>query len=209
MSTFGQIISYGTVERWILDLAEKFFPEYLAETERQLGLDPHYFTAVKGFVTVNDWGYWPDEHLPCLVVVDTGQAEVPERRGGGIWNSKRMYGASIVVSSTTRSDTRFAAHAYAAAFRTLLLQHKSLEHPDVIGGVSWVDERPAPIPSESERSLGAVNMFFTVDVNGVTDEGGMTPEPEPRPDPYEPPIDWPVVQPGNAGPASITPREIP
>lgn len=206
-SVFGRIVSYGQVERWILDIAGEFFPEYLADVERELGVSPRFFPPVVSFVTANDWGRWPDERLPCLVVVDTGQADKPERRGGGLWSSKRMYAASIIVSGPTRSDTRYAAHAYAAAFRTLLLQHKSLGHPDVIGGISWVDDRPAPIPPENERSLGAMNMFFTVDVNNVTDERGTTPEPEPRPDPYVPPGDLPIIE--TAGPAVVTQQEIP
>lgn len=210
MSVYENIVSYGQVEEWILALAKKWFPEYLAEVERQLGKPVGYFPQVVEFITANDWGHWPDEHLPCLVVVDTGQADKPERRGGGVWNSKRMYAASIIVSGPTRSHTRYAAHAYAAAFRTLILQHKSLEHPDVIGGVSWIDDRPAPIPPENERSLGAMNMFFTVDVNGVTSERGTSPQPDPRPDPYVPPGELPVVDEELTGSGiTIIQQEIP
>lgn len=118
-----------------------------------------------------------------------------------------MYAASVISGGSTRANARYAAHAYSAAFRTMLLQKKSLEHPDVIGGLFWIDDRPAPIPAENERTLAAVNMFFTVDVNNVTSEGGTPPSPDPRPDPYVDPGDYPVID--TAGPAVITQQEIP
>lgn len=192
--SFGTIVTEGQVEQWIMDLTELWFPEYLAAVERQLGHDPHYFPALKSIVAANEFDNWPEDVLPCLMVLNTGLAEPPSRQGDGKWNMTMLVGCPIIVSTPTRADTRWAAHAYGAAFRTMIAQHRSLGHPDAIAGASWVDGRPAPISADAERTLAAMNMLFRVEVKGVSDERGAPPAPEPREDPYVPAPDLGTVQ---------------
>lgn len=214
MSTpFGPMRSFGQVELWILAIADKWFDTYLAEAERQMGEPPHTFPGLSSLITANEWGRWPEEHLPSLLVVDTGLGEQPKRDGRGRWRAKRLFGASIVVQAPKRSDVRWASGLYVAAFRSLILQHQDLDHPEAIGGIDWIDERPAPLNTEDERTVGAQMMFFYIDVKDIADEGGVPRGPEfpdePDDDPYTPPDDLPVIiDPGESS-ITIRPREVP
>lgn len=196
-SSFGLIIPFHLVEQWILDLSEKWFTEYLAETERQSGFTPGYFPPVKDWGVANEFEKWPEEHLPFLLVMYMGFSDQPMRYGDGSYTIRAMFGASIIVSTSSKRNTRIAASVYGAAFEAMILQHRSLEHPETIGGVTWVDGRPATIPAEMARSLGAHTMLFQVDVKNVLTEGGIPPEDEPREDPYVPPDPPPVVEPAD------------
>lgn len=195
VNRFGRIFPFNFVERYVLSLAETWFTEYLAEVERIVGRDPRYFPALADWGVANDWGHWPEEHLPFLLVTYAGLNDQPVRKGDGTYDARTLFGASVIVSTPTRSDTREAMHVYGAAFKAMLLQHRSLGHPDDIGGITWADERPRPVPSESEKVLGAMNMFFYVDVKNVLTERGRPPTSDPREDPYDDPGPNPVVLP--------------
>ena len=181
-SPFGTIITPSQVEVWVEDFAKKWFVEYLAEVERQLGLDPQTYPDLRSYVRANDFDHWPEDQLPSLMVMNMGLADEPIKRNGG-WDAKWMIGAAIIVSGYDRNATRDLMNNYGAAFRAMILQTRSLEREEV-RGVDWVDERPAPLPDDAERTLGAQQMFFAVEVEKVVDARGGTPEPEPRPDPY-------------------------
>lgn len=194
-SVYGPMFNFAFVDRWILELAEKWDLTYLAEAERQSGEEPQTFGPIKSFIVANEWDGWPEEHLPCLLVVDTGLGDQPTRDGRGLWSARRLFGASLIVQAPTRKDVRWAVGLRGAAFRSLMLQHQDLEHPEHIGGLDWVDERPAPVPSSDERNIGAQIMLFYVDVKNIADEGGSPPFnlPDPPEDPYTPPDPPPVV----------------
>lgn len=187
MSTFGQIITPGLVESWIRELAEKWFTEYLAETERQMGKPAQFFPPLQSIISANDFdSHWPEEYLPSLMVTKVGIAGQPVRRGDGRWDATWLFGCAVIASAPTRQDTRDAMHAYTAALTAMLLQKRSLEHPEHVRGVDWIDGRPVPIRENGERTLGAEQVIFAVEVAGVVNERGTPPEAEPRPDPYEP-----------------------
>jgi hypothetical protein len=201
MSVFGQILSPAVVEQWIIDLSDKWFDEYLAEMERQRGLEPNYYPRLKSLVTANDFdGFWPEDNLPCLLVMNSGMAEPPARDGQGEWRTRWLFGIAVIVSTDTRKDTRSAMHDFSMAFTAMILQHRSLEHPEAILGTSWVDGRPSaiPAPEGDTRRLGAGQMMFNIDVKSVVSERGTPPEPDPRPDPYVPAGDRQEISSGHA-----------
>lgn len=202
MSSFGEITSMATVEQWILDLAGKWFTEYLAEVERQRGLPARYYPVLESRVNANDFeGFWPEDNLPCLLVINSGFGDPPARDGNGDWRTRNLFGCSIIVSTDSRKNTRIAMHDYAAAFVAMMLQHRSLEHPEAILGTSWVDGRPTAVPTrdrDDTRKLGAAMMMFNIDVKSVVTEKGVPPQQEPRPDPYEPAWDPPEITSGHA-----------
>ena len=195
MSTFGSFTSMATVEQYILDLAEKWFPEYIAETERQLGEPPETYPDLRDYGVANEFDKWPEEHLPFLLAMYTGLSEQPRRDGEGTYSVRALFACAIIVATNSKVETRKAAHAYATAFRPMMLQHQDLEHPEKIGGMSFVYERPAPIPEDGARSLMAMNMHFVIDVKDILSENGVPPEPEPRPDPYVPPGELGIILP--------------
>lgn len=211
--SFGPSFSEIHVEQWIIDLADGLFLDYLAESERVHmdvieGMEPRFWPNLNAKVRTNEWeGMWPDEQLPCLLVINTGLAERPVRRGEGSYDATYLMAAAIVVSAANRQDTRNAAFGYGHAFKQMILQHRSLSQPNFVRGASWIDSRPMPLPSEGERSLMAMQMFFHVEVKGVLTDAGVQPNaPSPAPDPYVSPVPEPTIT--TAGPATITPKEI-
>lgn len=194
-SPYGLILSLHQVEQAIINLADRWFTEYLAEAERQNGFPPRHFPELKDKDVVNDFEKWPEEHLPFLLVMYMGLSERPRRYGDGSYSTRSLFGASIIVSTNSRRNTRIAAAVYAAAFEAMVVQHRGLERPDLVQGLTWIDSRPSELPPESSRSLGAHIMLFEVDVKNVVSEGGRPPAEDPRPDPYEPPEPLPHVDP--------------
>lgn len=215
-STYEPIISLHVVEQWILDLAEKYFTDYLYETARQNGFSSTYFPTLADWGVTNDYEKWPEEKLPFLLVMYMGFADRPTRYGDGSYDIHALFGASVIASTPQKRDTRIAASVYAAAFEAMMVSHKSLQHPERIAGFTWIDGRPATLPPESARSLGAEMMFFQLDVKNVVNEGGIPPFDEPSDDPTVPPDPAPVVLPEDPddpttavrGGVHITQREI-
>lgn len=198
--SFGDSISEIHIEQYIMDLSKILFMDYLAESERiHLGVIPDMTTRrwpdLKSIVRVNEWeGMWPDEQLPCLLVINTGMASPPERLGDGSYNATWLMASAIVVGAATRTDTRNAAFGYGHAFKQMILQHRSLGHQEHIRGVTWIDARPMPLPSEQSRSLMAIQMFYQVEAKGVLTDAGVQPyNPDPSPDPYVTPADEPDI----------------
>lgn len=204
MSVFGQILSPAVVEDWIIDLATKpdettggtLFQEYLAEIERQRGKEAQFYAPLADAVKSNEFDYWPEDHLPCLLVMNTGTAEEPVRRGDGKWTATWLIGCAIITSGPTRTEARDAALDYGAAFKAMVLQNRSLKHGDLVEGITWVDERPALLRGDpdSDQAQQAFQMLFSVTVKDIADERGSIPESHPREDPYEEPGPPPVVE---------------
>lgn len=196
-STYGPVFNFSNVERWILSLAEDTFKNYLAQACRDSGEDPTKFSDLASLVTANEWDNWPEEVIPCLLVIDLGLGGEPSRYGNGQWRVRRLFGASVIVSShESRSDAKWVSGIYMAAFRTMMLQNQDLRQPLHIAGMDWTDERPAPVLSSDERTVQAQNALFYIDVMNVVDEGGRydPSDPDGQPDdPNIPPDPPPVV----------------
>ena len=157
-SPFGTIITPSQVEVWVEDFAKKWFVEYLAEVERQLGLDPQTYPDLRSYVRANDFDHWPEDQLPSLMVMNMGLADEPIKRNGG-WDAKWMIGAAIIVSGYDRNATRDLMNNYGAAFRAMILQTRSLEREE--GGV-----QAARVSLAWSRSLSS--FYPTNSVNGAT-----------------------------------------
>lgn len=183
------------VEQHIMDLAQIpsgpngdsfMYMEYLAAAERAVGRPARYFDPLRTVASASNFTTWPSDILPFLLVVNTGLAEPPKRKGDGMWDASWMLACAIIVTAPDRQATREALFVHAAAFRKMLLSNKTLRHPEHIGGLSWVDSRPFPLRADDERSLGGIQQLFKIDTPNVVDERSKIPHfPVPRDDPYE------------------------
>lgn len=182
-AVFGQIVSPSQLEGWVVALTNRWFTEYLAATERSLGLAPRHYAPLRNVLTANEFDYFPEDQLPLAIVMNAGLIDQPARRGGHV-DATYSVAVAIVVSSTRRTYVRAAMNDYAAAFKAMILQHRDLEQPNYVRGVDWLDERPAPLPDVDQRSIGAMQMFFSVELQAVVDLKGGPPFSEPRADPY-------------------------
>lgn len=189
MSIFGAIKDGTHVESAMLEHLELWQLTYLAEVERQNGLEPRFLPAIRSFVVVKEFDRWPEDQLPACLVLSPGLAEPPIAEGDGTMRSKWILGIGLVCSAPTREDTNRLAKWYTSAMRAAILQHPSLG--GFAEGVEWRSETFSDIPSAGQRTMSSGQAVFFVEVRDTVNRlGGPTSPPE---DPYNQPDDWPEV----------------
>lgn len=155
---------------------------YLAEVERLTGRDPRALPLIKSYSFKNELDKFPEEQLPAMVIVTPGVAEDSiEREGDGAYSASWDLGVAIVVGSNTEIATDALRDAYAAAARTLFIQHPAIGDIGVIE--EWLDESYNDLPVDATRTLAAVQLIFRVRTEMVLEAAEGTAEP--LDDPYE------------------------
>jgi hypothetical protein len=178
----GDIMTGRDVELAMLTFLRRWGGTYLAECERQRGYGPGALPRVRAYTTAADFEKWPEDQLPCLLLVSPGLAEAPLADGAGSYRVKFSVGLAVIVSAATMDETAALSKLYVAAMRAAILQHQSLE--GFASGVEWLDETYDDLPSVDTRSLGAGQCIFAVEVSGFARRwnGPKTPEEPPSPD---------------------------
>lgn len=196
MSQFGRIVSDDQVEDAVVATLKKWTPTYLAEVERQRGLEPGYYQRPvdSSFLLHTDFDKWPEEMLPVVEVISPGVDDDPPRKGAGDYHAHFLIGVIGIVSGADQFESRRFAHRMGAAIRAILTQKASLDQAldGTVFGTSWLGERNNELPSDSERSIWAIRQLFLIQVSNVLQRGGPI-NPDPLPDPEAPPGDWPTI----------------
>lgn len=188
MTIFGAIKDGTHVEAAMIEHLENWQLTYLAEVERQNGLEPRFLPPMRSFVTVKEFDKWPEEQLPACIVIAPGLAEPAVADGEGKFRSKWMLGIAVICSAPTKEDTNRLAKWYTSAFRTAVLQHPSLG--GFAQGVEWRDEAFSDVSEDAQRTLSSGQAMFVVEVRDTVDRrGGPVVVP---PDPYGD-LEWPTV----------------
>jgi hypothetical protein len=162
---YGQIITGGQVRAAYQALLQQWLPAYLAEIERQTGLDlpppRQYGTGIPQDT--------PPEELPGIVIVAPGVNGALERRGGA-YDVPWGVGVGTVVAHTHRDTACAWTEAYNAAIRSCVLQHGSL------GGfateTTWEDEECSEVAWTTEQSTWMGTLYFTSLIPHVVDISG-------------------------------------
>jgi hypothetical protein len=178
----GPLVSGRDVELAAMALLKRWSGTYLAEAERQRGYAPASLPRIRGWATAHDFEKWPEDQLPCVLLVSPGLAEAPEPAGTGVYRVHFALGVATIVSARTMDETAALAKLYCAAIRACILQHQSLE--GFAAGVEWLDETYDDLESIDARSLGAGQAIFSVTVDGFARRwnGPKTPSDPPAPD---------------------------
>jgi hypothetical protein len=188
-SAIGPLVSGRDVELATLALLKRWAGTYLAEAERQRNRAPGSLPRIRGWTTASDFEKWPEDQLPCVLLVSPGLAEVPRPDGAGAYRAKFSLGVAVIVSTARMDDTAELAKLYTAALRACILQHQSLE--GFASGIDWLDETYDDLESIDTRSLGAGQAIFSVQVDGFARRwnGPTTPDDPPAVDTDPLPID--------------------
>jgi hypothetical protein len=192
-STIGPIVSARDVEAAALATLKKWSSTYLGEAEDQHGRDRGALPRLRSYTTTNSFDKWPEDQLPCALLVCPGLAEPPKAEGNGHYRAVFAVGLAVIVSARTEVETEALAKLYVAALRTCLIQQPSLG--GFAAGLDWLDESYDDLPSEDLRSLGAGQAIFAVHVNDLSRRYSGPPHPTadvPVP-PYAPVNDDPVA----------------
>lgn len=161
---------------------------YLAEKERQAGLDERSLPLPKSWVTdiVNDDDP-PEQELPRVVVYSAGLANTPVKRGGGLYEVTFSVGVGVVLRGGKRDETRQRLSAYVAALRTCVLQNGPT---GIDAWVEWLDEGYATRDASNRRTLGGGEVSFEMTVEMVSRDRYDLPAfpADPYADPDAPPV---------------------
>jgi hypothetical protein len=160
----GRIVTGRDVELAAMSLLKRWLGTYLAECERQRGFAPGALQRVRGWATAADFEKWPEDQLPCVLLVSPGLTESPVVASATEYRAKFSLGIAAIVSARTMDETAALAKLYVAACRACVLQHQSFE--GFAAGVEWLDETYDDLDSIDTRSLGAGQAIFAVHVDG-------------------------------------------
>jgi hypothetical protein len=192
-SIFGRVLTGHDVEQWCLDTLKEWSSTYLAELERQNGIEEGTVPRLRSYATAPSFDNWPEDQLPGLVLISVGLAEAPARSGDGSYNARWQMALGLVVSARTEAESHALAMLYVAAHRALLIQRPSLGGRAL--GVDWLDEDYAQGSFDDQRSLALGQASFTVGVENVVNSlAGPTTADAPLEPDTTPWPDWPVVQ---------------
>jgi hypothetical protein len=185
-SAIGRIVTGREVELAALAMLKRWSSTYLAEAERQTNRVPGSLPRVRTWTTAPDFEKWPEDQLPCVLLISPGLAQPPMPDGTGQYRAQFSLGLAAIVSAAQMDDTAELAKLYCAVHRACILQHQSLE--GFAAGITWVDENYDDLPSIDGRSLGAGQAIFAVQVDGISTRWNGPPTPSEPPTPDTDPI---------------------
>lgn len=207
MSLFGTITSDDQVEDAVLAILSKWVPTYMAEVERQIGIDVGFYKRPITYTARTDFDHWPEEQLPMLMVIATGLEDDPPKDGYGKYRATFAVGVAGIVTSNERLYTRRYAFRLGAAVRGALVQHQSLDLAlgGNVRGVKLVGGRNNELPTEDDRTIWATRQLFEIEVDDYISEGvgPLAPTSDPQPDPDDPWPDPPTINNPNVNLESI------
>lgn len=204
MPVFSLMIDGDQIEEAFTAFLKLRYGTYLDEIAEQRGRPRGTYQHPKSWVIENDFDKWPDDALPCVLVISPGIEDEPKKSGNGNYRAVWFVATAVIVRARNRKDTRKVAMRYGAALRTCVLENRSL------GGAlegkmrvkDWVSEDYDDISDEDNPNLFAAKNIFRVEVDDVVnvnagptewlDPVGERPNGDPISPSYE---DWPTVDP--------------
>lgn len=200
MSIFGTFVSQWDVEQAVIATLRTWIRTYLAEVERQAGLDlntlqrPPTPESIYGDV---DFTAWQQDQMPAIIVI-CNPSGAPEGRASAGYEQvyEVQVGAGVIREEV--DEARMHASYYGTAISGVILQHGSL------GGIAqrtiMVSAPTVSLPVADVRVDALCVTVFHVFIDGiVTDAAGPdVPTPPDSPQypgsPDGPWSDWPTVR---------------
>lgn len=180
----GPMVGGADVELAVKTVLHDWLPSYIAEYERQHGMQVGATPVPRGWVfTGRDLAKMPGDQLPCVVIMAGGITNPPRREGGqGLLTVTWAVDVGAVFAAAWGGMSRLHAQLYATAVHTLLQQR-----PVAVGdgaAVDWRAEGYDEMDFESSRSYSASIASFNLEVRGVGwADGGPPPHVTPPVDP--------------------------
>lgn len=197
MSRFGTWTSPRNVEESIRDFLAAWIEEFIAEAERQFGIDPRSI-PVPGLgqfvLRRDDFEKWPEEQMPVVLIQSPGAVAELRREADRSLTAPIAFQLAVLTSSGGHPDN--AAQESAQIIGTALkqlLDNLPIDGLKTDGLPLLMDEQYDGIPFAKQRDLGSVRLIYRIWVRNWVVKG-RPPKPEPRPDPYGDPGDYPTVR---------------
>jgi hypothetical protein len=185
-SIFQRILVASEIEEAVINTLQMWFPTYLREMERQLGLAKGTLSAPVNYTNRNSFDAEVGEKdLPKVVVVSPGLADTPLPQGQGRYRAIWRLGIGVAVSASTEQLANMLTKSYGATVRAIILQQQQLDEsiPGVVE-ITWIEESYDDLDIPDQIMLyKAAAIYFHIDVENVVSKWAG-PEPPPPTDKY-------------------------
>jgi hypothetical protein len=188
-TAFGPIVAACDVEQALLELVQLWLADYLAEVERQHGLEVGYLPTPRSWLVSSDVEKMPEDQTPAVVVASPGMTDPPRVEGDGMYIARWRVQVAVHLSARGNALSLRLVRLYVAALRTLIVQQQSLGAL-VLRRIDLLDERYDTLPSIDDRTVCTALVELAVEVGDVAlrHVGPLSP----------------VIPPGQLGPDSPT-----
>ena len=171
---FQRILVASQIEEAFTQTLQKWYPTYLAEIERQLGVRTHTLPPPQNYTNRNSFDDVVGEKIPKVVVLSAGIDSTPRTNGYRQYQATWRIGVGVATGAKDEETGNMMVKAYAAATRALLLQNQALNGLPGIVEIRWAAESYDDLQISAQHMLyKAASLYFLVDVeNVVTARGG-------------------------------------
>ncbi len=148
--------------------------DYLAEIERQRGLEVGRLPAFRSIVVSAELEKMPEDQLPALLIASPGTEASAGARGGRIeahgdggYLARFRVDCAAVISARGNRQAPRLARLYAVALGALLVQQALQPCPLSIRRVDWVSDSYALMASDADRTQSGGIVRIGVEVADV------------------------------------------
>lgn len=195
MSIFGPIVLASDVDAAVVATIRTWLPTEVAQIRRDktvpyavaLPRDNAYATVLEDEPALLD-------PLPAVLVTTGGTSGAPEPGGDGMVSATWAVTVTAIVRGRNKKETRQQAAIFEAGIRRALLHNRTLD--GFAASLYWQGMTLGPVADTTDkgRTLAAGQSTWLVAVDEVVQLNVGPEGPDPKPDPTEPYVDWPLVQ---------------
>jgi hypothetical protein len=182
VSPLASLVHAGQVEQAALATLRKWIWTYIGFAEQRYGYQPRTLPNVRGWAIAStlDLDRWPEQQIPCLILISPGLAAEPYQRDDALDAAWRL-DVGVIIDAGTQEAAHTLARVYAAAVRECLCQQAW--DSELINDARWVGEAYDDTTVDKRRTLAAARLTFTVSVDDVVTFQPIPTTPDPLPDP--------------------------
>ena len=191
-TAYGAILSGFEVEHAVATVVRVWCRDYLAEIERQRGLEVGRLPVFRSLVESSSLSRMPEDQLPALLIASSGieARDRVEVNSEGWYTARFRVDCGAVASARGNRQAVKLARYYTAALRSMVVQQLADPRWSGLEGVRrvvWTGEDYRQLGDISERTQGGGIARFAIEVEQVTnwvmgpDEPTEPPEPDLRP----------------------------
>lgn len=166
-SAFGPLVSGADIEDHLQQIITRWYPSYLYEVERHVGIQPGTLPLLRGMARSSEIEKFPEDQLPVMIIGSPGLTDPPEVDGGGYYTAPWQVNLGVQIAAGPNRRALELARWYALATRACVIQQQ--QDPGVDSGmqvvrVDWRDERYRELDSIDDRTIcvGVVEINVTV-----------------------------------------------
>lgn len=184
MTPFKDLTPADMLERAVEAFLRKWLGTYLSEVAEQNGRPrdsiktPQLWLRTPALTTVTI----EQLRYPAMLIVSSGLAERPKRRGDGSYDVRYTLGITSLTHASTEDAATDLSRRYARAVQGAMLQKPGRIGP-FIDGMDWIDERFTDYLNSEQESVSSATSIFNAGMKGVLTAKAGPDVPDPLPEP--------------------------